>query len=114
VLLSFHELDPRVYIVTGVYMIAASLAFFALTMGLLTDRFPEVQAIANGSRVLTGVENLLMAVFRLVGATFPLLGERSGAITCLGDNRSTDIHSKWSFVDSFDLSQLSRAHFIAL
>jgi hypothetical protein len=72
-------------VVTGRY-IALTLDHFRVDRG-----FSEVQAMAHSSRI----ELLHVAAFRLRGdrATFPLLGERSGAVTCWGDNRSTDIFS---------------------
>ena len=83
--------STRAYTLSQVYADSGVTCTFALTICLTMDRFPEVQAIAHSSRVEDQRRKFaLRRVFRLVGATFPLLGERSGAITCLGDNRSTD------------------------
>jgi hypothetical protein len=90
-------------------MIAASLAF-ALTICSTTDRSPmRYKRLLKALDYWTDVENALSGVFRSVGVTFPLLGERPGAVTCLGDNRSTDrFFFRWS---NLDLTALSVTNF---
>jgi hypothetical protein len=108
-----YELGLRVYIVTGVYRIAVSFAetfnccradkyifsyeeyiFFSMTYKWFAKSsrlLNHVKMEFNGELMFVASFLNLIFIFRSVGATFPLLGECSGAITHVGDNRSTYI-----------------------
>ena len=91
------ELGLRAYISQFCMHDSSVTCLFALRI-LSTDsiRFMWYKRLLKAQDYSQRVSRMVHTVFHSTRATFPLLGERSGAITCLGDNRSTD-----TFMSSF-------------